>query len=118
MAEFALVEFKAKSLKIGLENSLNCDDLPAIRIVPNANEFTSNWEQDVYFSVILSRNLDQLDLEAEFSQIYALERRIREKLHNFQWQEMSGLIRFIKTTRRESEHYLMIESEFKVIGVA
>lgn len=112
-----LGEFPHKSLKIGLENSVNQDDYPLIRLVPNANELDNfdGWAQDVYFSVILGGNLDPFDLEAEFERIYALERQIYGKLHNYQFN--GAIVRFIRSKRLENEHFIMLESEYKIESV-
>lgn len=114
-----LETFPHKSLKIGLENSINADDYPLIRVVPNANELDGfdGWAQDVHFIIYLGGELDVFDLEREFERIYALEREIFEKLHNFQWGDIGGIVRFIRTSRRDIEHFLMIECEYKIEGV-
>lgn len=114
-----LSEFPHKSLKIGLENSICADDYPLIRVVPNQNELDNfdGWAQDVYFSVFLGGFLDPLDLESEFRRIYTLENEIWTKLHNFQWSDIGAMVRFIRTSRRENEHFLMVECEYKIESV-
>nr|MBP3725422.1 hypothetical protein [Campylobacter sp.] len=111
-----LLNFDGWSVKIGLENSLNIDDYPMIRIVPQKNaidEGFDSWAEDIYFSVYIGVEFDPLNLERAYQKIYAKESDIYEILHNFQWED-GGLIRFIDTSKYENEHFLMLETSFKI----
>ncbi|WP_304339873.1 hypothetical protein [Campylobacter ureolyticus] len=104
----------AKSIKIGLERSINIDDFPLIRVVPNDNELDTfdGWAEDIYFSIYLGDSDDE-NLELCLKKLYELEASIKFRLHNYQFSD-GGLIRFIKTSRSdEFRHYTLLRIDFK-----
>lgn len=111
-----LEEFPHASLKIGLEEALNPDDYPLLRVVPDRNELDGSdaWAQDIYFSVYVGDRLDPLSLEAGYKRVYDVQNAIFTKLHNYQFGD-GGLIRFISSERSEKyPHFLVLKNEFKI----
>ena len=114
-----LNDIDVKSIKIGLERSINIDDFPLIRVVPNDNELDTfdGWAEDIYFSIYLGDSDDE-NLELCLKKLYELEASIKFRLHNYQFSD-GGLLRFIKTSRSdEFRHYTLLRSDFKVESIS
>ncbi|MCZ6175001.1 hypothetical protein, partial [Campylobacter ureolyticus] len=73
-----LNDIDVKSIKIGLERSINIDDFPLIRVVPNDNELDTfdGWAEDIYFSIYLGDSVDE-NLELCLKKLYELEASIK-----------------------------------------